>query len=180
MPEATIALVTGASRGIGSATCLALARGGLTVAVGYRSDPEGAEETVAKARADGGIAVAVAMDVRDEASIEEAFRRIMDGRPTLKYYEAGLDLELADDPEESFRRYQGLIQHEYEAMVEEFGLVRMDAVDNLIRQQQHMRRLVEPHLAGVSKVEGASISEVLAQTSLRGRYLVNRAGDGSP
>jgi len=79
MPEATIALVTGASRGIGSATCLALARGGLTVAVGYRSDPEGAEETVAKARADGGTEVAVAMDVRDEASIEEAFRRVEKG-----------------------------------------------------------------------------------------------------
>src|SRR6266700_5822363 len=43
-----------------------------------------------------------------DVPLEEAIRRIMDGRPTLKYYEAGLDLELADDPEESFRRYQGL------------------------------------------------------------------------
>ena len=76
MPEATIALVTGASRGIGSATCLALARTGVTVGVGYRSDPEGAEETVAKARADGGSALSVAVDVRDEESIEEAFRRV--------------------------------------------------------------------------------------------------------
>ncbi|TML02068.1 MAG: SDR family oxidoreductase [Actinobacteria bacterium] len=76
MPEATIALVTGASRGIGSAACLALARAGVTVGVGYRSDPEGAEETVAKARADGGIALPVAVDVRDEESIEEAFRRV--------------------------------------------------------------------------------------------------------
>jgi 3-oxoacyl-[acyl-carrier protein] reductase len=76
VPEATIALVTGASRGIGSAACLALARAGVTVGVGYRSDPEGAEETVAKARADGGIALSVAIDVRDEASIEEAFRRV--------------------------------------------------------------------------------------------------------
>jgi len=76
VPEATIALVTGASRGIGSAACLALARAGVTVGVGYRSDPEGAEETVAKARADGGIAVSVAVDVRDEESIEEAFRRV--------------------------------------------------------------------------------------------------------
>jgi 3-oxoacyl-[acyl-carrier protein] reductase len=76
VPEATIALVTGASRGIGSATCLALARAGLTVGVGYRSDPEGAEETVAKARADGGTALSVAVDVRDEASIDEAFRRV--------------------------------------------------------------------------------------------------------
>ena len=76
MPEATIALVTGASRGIGSAACLALARAGVTVGVGYRSDPEGAEETVAKARADGGVALPVAVDVRDEESIEEAFRRV--------------------------------------------------------------------------------------------------------
>ena len=74
MPETTIALVTGASRGIGSATSLALARAGLAVGVGYRSDPDGAEETVAKARADGGTAVAIAINVRDEASIEEAFR----------------------------------------------------------------------------------------------------------
>jgi len=48
----------------------------VTVGVGYRSDPEGAEETVAKARADGGIALPVAVDVRDEESIEEAFRRV--------------------------------------------------------------------------------------------------------
>ena len=78
MPEGerTVALVTGASRGIGSATCLALARTGLAVAVGYRSDPEGAEETVAKARADGGTAIAVSIGVRDEVSVDGAFGRV--------------------------------------------------------------------------------------------------------
>jgi 3-oxoacyl-[acyl-carrier protein] reductase len=78
MPEsdATIALVTGASRGIGHATCLALARDGLAVAVGYRSDPEGAEEVVAKATAEGVRALAVSIDVRDEASVDEAFKRV--------------------------------------------------------------------------------------------------------
>jgi 3-oxoacyl-[acyl-carrier protein] reductase len=74
--ERTVALVTGASRGIGSATCLALARAGLAVAVGYRSDPDGAEETVAKAHADGGMAISVPMDVRDEGSVHEAFRKV--------------------------------------------------------------------------------------------------------
>ena len=115
-----------------------------------------------------------------DVPLDEAIRRIMDGRPTLKYYEAGLDLELADDPEDSFREYQGLIQKEYEAMVGEFGLVRMDATDNLIRQQQHMRRLVEPHLDGVQKVEGASISEALTQMALRGRYVRDRTGGVGP
>jgi 3-oxoacyl-[acyl-carrier protein] reductase len=74
--EATIALVTGASRGIGHASCLALARGGLAVAVGYRSDLEGAEEAVAKATAEGARALAVSIDVRDEASVEDAFKRV--------------------------------------------------------------------------------------------------------
>jgi dTMP kinase len=110
-----------------------------------------------------------------DVPLDEAIRRIMEGRPTLKYYEAGLDLDLADDPEESFRRYQGLIQQEYEGMIEEFGLVRMNATDNLIRQQQEMRRIVEPHLHGVRRVEGASVHDVLAETSLRGRYLADRA-----
>jgi 3-oxoacyl-[acyl-carrier protein] reductase len=74
--ERTVALVTGASGGIGAASCLALARAGFAVAVGYRSDREGAEETVAKARAEGPPAMAVAADVGDEASIDDAFRRV--------------------------------------------------------------------------------------------------------
>lgn len=71
-----MALVTGASRGIGSATALALARAGLSVAIGYRSDGDGAEDTVAKARAEGADAVAMPVDVRDEDSIDDAFRRV--------------------------------------------------------------------------------------------------------
>lgn len=74
--EATIALVTGASRGIGAATALALARDGLRVAVGYRSDSEGAEEVVAKATAEGAEAMAVPIDVRDEGSVDRAFRQV--------------------------------------------------------------------------------------------------------
>ena len=75
MAEATVALVTGASRGIGRAACVALARRGLAVAIGYRSDPEAAEETVAKVRAEDGDAVAVPVDVTDEASVESAFKQ---------------------------------------------------------------------------------------------------------
>jgi 3-oxoacyl-[acyl-carrier protein] reductase len=76
MPDTTIALVTGASRGIGGATSLALARAGLAVAVGYRSDAERAEEVVAKARAEGAEARAVSIDVLDEDSIDGAFELV--------------------------------------------------------------------------------------------------------
>jgi dTMP kinase len=106
-----------------------------------------------------------------DVPLPEAIRRIMDGRPKLKYYEAGLDLDLSSDPEESFQRYQGLIKQEYERLVDEFGLVRMDATQTLIRQQQEVRRLVRPHLQGVTKVDGGDLREALVQTGLVGRYL---------
>src|SRR5206468_46992 len=41
-----------------------------------RSDPEGAEEVVAKAIAEGVRALAVSVDVRDEASVDETFKRV--------------------------------------------------------------------------------------------------------
>ena len=76
MAEPAVALVTGASRGIGHATSLALARAGFSIAVGYRSDPDGAEEAVAKAHSEGAEGIAVPIDVRDESSIEEGFARL--------------------------------------------------------------------------------------------------------
>lgn len=67
------ALVTGAARGIGAATCAALARRdpGLPVCVGYRSDADGAAETVAAVEAAGGSAAAIQADVTDPESVEQ-------------------------------------------------------------------------------------------------------------
>ena len=78
-------------------------------------------------------------------------RRILVGRPELKYYEAGLDLGLSTDPYESFRRFQDLIRHEYDTMVDEFGLIRIDATQTLVAQQQQMRDIVRPHLDGAMR-----------------------------
>lgn len=58
-----VALVTGGSRGIGRATALALARGGLDVAVNYREALGAADEVVAEIRAAGRRAVALQADV---------------------------------------------------------------------------------------------------------------------
>ena len=70
--------VTGASRGIGRAIALRLARGGANVVVAAKSDephpklPGTIGEVAAEAAAAGGQALAVRLDVRDEASVEAA------------------------------------------------------------------------------------------------------------
>jgi len=74
--DAPVAFVTGASRGIGRAVSEGLARAGLAVAVGFRSDPEGAEETAQKIVSGDGRAFAQSVDVADEASVAEAFGAI--------------------------------------------------------------------------------------------------------
>ena len=106
-----------------------------------------------------------------DVPLAEAITRIRGGRAQLKYYEAGLDLGLASDPEESFSRFQGLIRPEYEQLVEEFGLIRMDATQTLIRQQRLMREIVRPHLNDIVKVSTGEVREALASEDLLGRYL---------
>jgi NAD(P)-dependent dehydrogenase (short-subunit alcohol dehydrogenase family) len=58
-----VALVTGGSRGIGAACCLALARAGAAVAVNYRSDEEAARSVAAAVEAEGGRALPWRADV---------------------------------------------------------------------------------------------------------------------
>ncbi|MGZ4144515.1 MAG: dTMP kinase [Actinomycetota bacterium] len=108
-----------------------------------------------------------------DVPLDEAVSRIMEGRPALKFYEAGLDLDLSDDPEESFRIYQGMIRAEYELLVKEFDLIRMDATKTLVTQQKRMRELVAPHLSGVMRVDDGSVSDTLRQEGLLGRYLAD-------
>jgi 3-oxoacyl-[acyl-carrier protein] reductase len=72
--DGRIALITGASRGIGRACALELAAAGAAIGVNYRSDAEGAAAVVGEIEAAGGRAVALAADV---AVAEEAHALVM-------------------------------------------------------------------------------------------------------
>src|SRR5579862_5806400 len=74
--------------------------------------------------------------------LDVALGRILGGRDALKYYEAGMDLGLSRNIEESFRIFQGRILAEYESMIEEMGFHVIDATKSIESQQQEMRRIV--------------------------------------
>ncbi len=74
--------------------------------------------------------------------VDVAVSRILAGRPKLKYYEAGMDMNLSNDPYESYRIFQGRIVEQYESMVESEGLVAIDANRGIEEQQVEIRERV--------------------------------------
>jgi len=73
-----IALVTGASRGIGSAIGLALGQAGAYVIVNYRANQAAAEESLAAIVAQGGHGELCQFDIAAEEQLEQAIKKIVD------------------------------------------------------------------------------------------------------
>lgn len=76
------------------------------------------------------------------ARLEVSLQRILEGRPELKYFEAGMDLKLSNDPYESFRIFQGRLLEQYLAMSTEFNFLVIDANQAVEAQQSLIRQLV--------------------------------------
>ena len=78
-----------------------------------------------------------------KANLEVSLQRILDGRPQLKYFEAGMDMHLSTDMYESFRIFQGRLLEQYLAMSTEFNFVIVDANERVEAQQSIVRKLVK-------------------------------------
>ena len=82
--QSKVAIVTGASRGIGKAIALGFAKEGASVVVAARSEterdsvPGNIHSTVAEIQTDGGQALAIGCNVRDEASIYSMVQKTLD------------------------------------------------------------------------------------------------------
>lgn len=81
--------------------------------------------------------LAIYFDIDPKTSLE----RICFNR-TPKFYEAGMDLKLSSDPYESYMIFQGRVINEYNKMVDEFGLIKLDANDSIHSKQVKIRELL--------------------------------------
>ena len=103
-----------------------------------------------------------------KADLEISLQRILDGRPQLKYFEAGLDLRLSSDPYESFRIFQGQILEQYLALSTEFNFLVVDANRLVEAQQSVVRELIAQRidLAQFKRNESHGVPQPAIRNSL--------------
>ena len=74
-----------------------------------------------------------------QVPIDTAINRIMVGRPKIKYYEGGMDLNLSNDPFESYRIFQSRIIEQYEQMIGHDDFTVIDGTQDIEEQQVQVR-----------------------------------------
>jgi len=92
--------------------------------------------------------LAIYFDIDPKTSLE----RICSNRAP-KFYEAGMDLKLSSDPYESYMIFQARVIKEYNNMLDEFGIVKLDANDTIHKKQVEIRRM----LGQILKEKGVEI-----------------------
>lgn len=77
-------------------------------------------------------------DVSSKTSLE----RICQNRQP-KFYEAGMDLKLSNNPYKSYVIFQNRVNEQYKKMIDEFGLVRIDALESIHEKQIKIRKITK-------------------------------------
>ena len=72
---------------------------------------------------------------------------------TPKFYEAGMDLKLSNDPFESYLLFQSKVVKEYKKMLNEFNIIQLDANDTIHKKQVEIRKL----LTDILRAKGVEI-----------------------
>ncbi|MDD3237244.1 MAG: dTMP kinase [Candidatus Gastranaerophilales bacterium] len=93
-----------------------------------------------------GFAVKPDLTLYFHVPVEVSLERICSNR-TPKFYEAGMDLKISNDPYESYKIFQSRVNAEYKKMVSEYGLVEIDACDSIHAKQIIFREKVKQVLA---------------------------------
>lgn len=92
--KGNVALITGASKGIGRSIAVELAKEGAMVAVNYNKDREGSEETIRIIESFGGYAIGVKGDVSKYKDVENMISKIVDhyGKIDILINNAGISI----------------------------------------------------------------------------------------
>lgn len=88
-----------------------------------------------------GFAIKPDLTVYFDVSAKVSLERICTNRQP-KYYEAGMDLKLSNNPYKSYVLFQNRVIEQYKDMVDEYGLVKVDANDTIHKKQLYFRHLV--------------------------------------
>ncbi len=93
-----------------------------------------------------GFAVRPNISFYFKVPIDVSLKRILTGRATLKFHEAGMDMGLSDDPKESFKLFQSRILEEYDKIAQEYNMIVVDATLPIQKQQSTVRDIVKEKL----------------------------------
>lgn len=179
-----VAIVTGASKGIGSAIAKELAAEGAAVVVNYSSDKAGADKVVAEITKDGGKAVAIQANVSQPDQVSRLFeesRKVL-GAADILVNNAGVyqftTIEQVT-PEEFKRQFDtnvlGLLLVTQEA-VKDFG----DKGGSIINISSTVTRITPPNSSIYTATKGAvdSITQVLSKELGARKIRVNAINPG--
>lgn len=164
-----VAIVTGASSGLGRAAAIAFAKAGASVAVNYNSSREKADQVVAEIGRDGGHAFAFEADTSDEAAVQALFAETAErfGAVDIVFANAGLqkdaafaDMTLAD--------WQGVID--------------VNLTGQFLVAREAVRRFRQQGDRGVSRAIGkilfnSSVHEVIPWAG-HANYAASKGGSG--